>query len=311
MASYEASMKEKPMTETPFVSIIIPVYNDAQRLQKCLTLLETQTYPKNCYEIIVIDNHSTENLKAIVAKFSQAQYVFEATPGSYSARNKGLTVANGDILGFTDADCIPTSDWIEKGVAQICKNPDCGFVAGCINFSFQNPSNPTAAELYDSLHFLQQEKYVREAHFGATANLFTTPQVFARVGTFNSTLKSGGDREWGERVYAAGYQQIYGADVQIFHPARADFEELSQKLRRVYTGHFKKNNTAKIPTFAFLRDVLWDAKPPIRYLLEILKNSDIANLQKRIAIVYIYIRLRLVRAWVNLQLYFKIHPLAS
>ena len=303
-------MKEIVLVDQPFVSIIIPVYNDSQRLQLCLDLLENQTYPKESYEVIVVDNNSTEDLKPIVAQFTQAKYAFEAKPGSYSARNNGIAIAKGDILGFTDSDCAPTFDWIEQGVAQIHQHPHCGFVAGCINFSFQKAHSPTPAELYDSLHFLQQEKYVKENHFGATANLFTTPQIFAAVGLFNANLKSGGDREWGERVYAAGYPQVYGADVQIFHPARNSFEELSKKQCRVYEGNFKKNNKSETPVFRFLRQVLLDAKPPVRYLLEILGNSNLASLQNRIAVVYIYIRLRITRAWVNLRLYFKIHQLS-
>lgn len=300
----------KATLDCPFVSIIIPVYNDAQRLRQCLMLLENQTYPQTHYEVIVVDNNSTEDLKAIIEVFSQAHYAFESTPGSYSARNRGLAIAKGDILGFTDSDCAPTADWIEKGVTQLQKHPSCGFVAGCINFSFEDPESPTPAELYDSLHFLQQEKYVKQDHFGATANLFTTPQVFTKVGLFNAKLKSGGDREWGERVHAAGYSQVYGADVKIFHPARSSFQELSKKQCRVYEGNFKKNKKAQIPAPRFLKQVLVDAKPPIRYLMEILRDRNLASLQKRIAVVYIYIRLRLTRAWVNLRLYFKIHQLS-
>ncbi|MEM1253012.1 MAG: glycosyltransferase family 2 protein [Cyanobacteria bacterium P01_H01_bin.21] len=291
--------------ETQFVSIIIPVYNDSQRLQQCLTRLDNQSYPKHLYEVIVVDNNSTEDLTSIVSQFSQAKYAFEPISGSYSARNTGIKLAKGDILGFTDSDCSPESDWIETGVAQILKHPNCGFVAGKIKFSFQDSKNPTPAELYDSLIFLQQEKYVKEAHFGATANLFTTPKIFTQVGLFNATLKSGGDREWGERVYAADYEQIYAADVIISHPARADFEALNKKLRRVYEGNFWKNKKSMTPVFEFLKEVIYDAKPPIRYLLGILKNKDIAGLWKRIAVVYIYTRLRLSRAAVNLTLYFK------
>lgn len=304
-------MKEQSLKDIPFVSIIIPVYNDAERLRKCLTLLEQQTYPKMRYEVIVVDNNSTEQLQPMVAEFNQAAYAFEATPGSYSARNRGLAIAQGTILGFTDSDCAPALDWIENGVRQLQQHPHCGFVAGCIEFFFADPKNPTPAELYDSLHFLQQESYVKDAHFGATANLFTTPQVFESVGLFNASLKSGGDREWGERVYAAGYQQIYGADVKIAHPARASFDELNKKLCRVYEGNFRKNNKSDTPVLRFLRDVFFDAKPPIRYLLDILKNNELANAPKRIAVVYIYIRLRLARAWVNLRLYFAIHQLSS
>lgn len=289
----------------PFVSIIIPVYNDSQRLKECLSLLENQTYPRNAYEVIVVDNNSTEDLKPIVSQFSQVQYVFESTPGSYSARNKGLDIAEGEILGFTDSDCSPAINWIEKGVAQILSHPNCGFIAGAVNFSFQNPQKPNPAEIFDSLHFLQQQKYVRENHYGATANLFTTSQIFDAVGRFNSDLKSGGDREWGERVYKAAYEQIYAADVAITHPARANFNELLHKLRRVYEGAFQKDNRAQTPLPRFMKEVLLEAKPPIRYLLEILRNHNIAELQDRIAVVYIYIRLRFARASVNLKLYLQ------
>jgi glycosyltransferase involved in cell wall biosynthesis len=293
--------------KTPFVSIIIPVYNDAQRLKSCLEQLQNQSYPQDCYEIIVVDNNSTEDLQPVVTQFSQATYTFEATPGSYSARNHGIALARGDILGFTDSDCVPAPDWIEKGVCHILKHPDCGFVAGRIQFFFKDPDNPTPAELYYSLHNLRQEKYVEEGHFGATANLFTTPKIFQAVGLFTSPLQSGGDRDWGKRVYAAGYPQIYAEDVEIAHPARFDFTELSKKTRRTCEGIFIKSNTITTPLPKFLIEILNDIKPPIRYLLEILKDTSISGFQKRLAVIYIYICLRLTKAIAKLWLYWKGH----
>lgn len=293
------------MNQTAFASIIIPVYNDSERLKKCLTLLENQSYPQHLYEVIVVDNNSDEDLKPIVEQFPQAKYAFEANPGSYSARNRGIAIAKGEILGFTDSDCSPTLTWIEKGVAQILAHPDCGFVAGRITFSFKNPENPTPAEIYDSLHFLQQEKYVRDAHFGATANLFTRPKVFEAVGLFNSQLKSGGDSEWGERVYAAGYQQIYAADVGIFHPTRSDFKELNIKLCRVYEGDFYKHKKYQTPVLEFLTEILADLKPPVGYFLRMLKNGEVKEFYKRILVAMIHTRLRFSRAFVRLRLYWK------
>ena len=291
------------MTSLPFVSIIVPTYNDSNRLQKCLRLLEDQTYPIHLYEVIVIDNNSSEEIESIVAQFSKTAYIFESVPGSYSARNKGISVAKGEILGFTDSDCAPALDWIEQGVAQMLTHPGCGFVAGRINFSFSDPDDPTPAELYDSLHFLQQEKYVREGHFGVTANLFTTPQVFETVGLFNSALQSGGDREWGKRVHTAGYAQIYATDVIVAHPARADFKELSRKLCRVHQGEFKMKNQARMPFPQFVYQLLLDLKPPARYLMKILTNDDIKSIRKRIFVVYIYMYLRVKKAIVKAQLY--------
>ncbi len=266
--------------------------------------LQKQTYPKNLYEVIVVDNNSTEDIKSVVDQFQQAKHVFEPNPGSYSARNRALSIVKGEILGFTDSDCAPAQNWIEKGVAQMLAHPGCGFIAGRIGFSFQDPNNPTPAELYDSLHFLQQEKYVREGHFGVTANLFTTPQVFEVVGLFDQSLESGGDREWGKRVYAAGYKQVYAESVEIVHPARSSVQELTQKLKRVCEGEFKLKKQAQLPASKFLSEVLLDVKPPVAYLIQLLKDDNIKSVRKRVYVVYIYVYTRLIKAWVKLRLYF-------
>ncbi|MGG6238272.1 glycosyltransferase [Nodosilinea sp. AN01ver1] len=288
-----------------FVSVIIPVYNDGERLRTCLSLLDDQTYPKSAYEVVVVDNNSTEDLKEIVTSFTQARYAFEANPGSYNARNTGIALARGDILAFTDSDCSPSSDWIEKGVAQMLKYGGCGLVAGRIKFSFKDPQSPTPAELYDSLHFLQQEKYVKSFHFGVTANLFTTPAIFESVGLFNPELKSGGDREWGQRVYAAGYEQIYAEDVEISHPARAELKELSQKLCRVYEGEFYIKNKLRLSPLRFLNETLLDLKPPVSHLRHILLRSDIKSIGKRILVIYVYMYLKVAKALVNVRLYWS------
>ena len=176
-----------------FVSVIIPVYNDSARLRLCLEALSKQTYSQALYEIIVVDNASEEDIQSIVGQFSLAKYACERQAGSYIARNQGLTVARGDVLAFTDSDCIPAIDWIEKGVDQLLSHPDCGLVAGKINMFFQNVDRPTAVELYEKivLNFFQEKK-IRDHQFGMTANIFTRRAVIDDVGGFDGTLKSGG-----------------------------------------------------------------------------------------------------------------------
>jgi glycosyltransferase involved in cell wall biosynthesis len=84
---------------SPFVSVIIPVFNDAEHLRLCLRALAQQTYPSSCYEVIVVDNGSDdlEAIQAVVAGFGQAIAVLEPTPGSYAARNRGIALAQGEI----------------------------------------------------------------------------------------------------------------------------------------------------------------------------------------------------------------------
>ncbi|MGK7895453.1 MAG: glycosyltransferase family 2 protein, partial [Xenococcus sp. (in: cyanobacteria)] len=203
----------------PFVSVIIPVYNDIERLRKCLEALESQTYPHNLYEVIVVDNASEDDIAATVTPFNQAIVLEEKRRGSYAARNKGILNAKGEVIAFTDSDCIPANDWIEKGVNNLLNTSNCGIVGGKIEIFFQDPEHPTAVELYDSIMAFPQSNYVKNNKFSVSANLFTFKKVLDEVGSFNAELKSGGDYEWGARVFKAGYEVIYAEDTTIAHPA--------------------------------------------------------------------------------------------
>lgn len=293
-------------THLYFVSIIIPVYNDSKRLAKCLYALEQQTYPKDSFEIVVVDNRSEQDIEAIVSQFSQAQYAFEPTPGSYAARNQGISIAKGDILAFTDSDCLPSKDWLENGIKHLLSNPNCGMVAGAIELYYKQPNQPTVVELYDKFNFLRQETYVKSLNFGATANLFTFRRVFDAVGLFNEILKSSGDREWGQRVYAAGYPQIYAEDARVAHPARADLREITKKVIRITEGLFDVENPELKPLLPFIKEMVWDIKPPVKEVRKIFQNKEIGHLNKRLAYLFLFLRIRNEVAWTKARVYFSL-----
>lgn len=292
------------LTSKLFVSIIVPVYNDVEGLHLCLTALESQTYPSDYYEVIVIDNNSTEDIASLAQQYSQVKLAYESQQGSYAARNKGIAIAQGDILGFTDSDCITDSHWIEEGVKALQETLNCGLVAGKIDFYFQDPEHPTAAELYDSTRFLQQERFISELHFGATANVFTYKAVFEKVGLFNDSLKSGGDQEWGNRVFKHGYTQTYAEHAKILHPARSTLKELRRKLRRVFQGEFEISNRQATPPRAFIYETLIGFKPSFRYILQTLTDNSIGNLKYRISFITIYLIIKYERLITQAQLYF-------
>ncbi|HIK46128.1 MAG TPA: glycosyltransferase [Leptolyngbyaceae cyanobacterium M65_K2018_010] len=225
-------------TAEPFVSVIVPVYNDADRLKKCLAALEQQTYHPGCFEVIVVDNGSDpdQNVNDCAAKFDHVIVTHESLPSSYAARNKGISVAKGEILAFTDADCIPANDWLEKGIKYLVENPNCGSVGGRIQLFLVNPGKVTPVDLYDQVVFgFPQEDLIKRNGGIITANLLTRKSVIEHVGGFCSSLKSFGDQEWGMRVKAAGYEQLYASDARVFHPTRSSLEDLLQRQTR-YAG---------------------------------------------------------------------------
>ena len=219
-----------------YVSVIVPVFNDAARLATCLVALESQSYPQSLYEVIVVDNGSDDDIAAVARDFSQVQVQREPRAGSYAARNHGIAHARGEILAFTDADCIPARTWIEDGVAALLGTPNCGLVGGRIDVFYKDPDRPGAIELYDATRGFLQQKYVEVDRYAATANMFTFRRVFEHVGMFNGELKSYGDVEWGRRVAAQGYAQVYSDRAIVAHPARDTFSALRQRIVRVSGG---------------------------------------------------------------------------
>src|SRR6185503_20329850 len=121
--------------------------------------------------------------------------VREEAAGAYTARNRGVTAARGEVLAFTDADCIPGRRWLEHGVRALTRVPRCGLVAGRIEVFARDPRHPRASELYEAAAAFRQQDYVQRWRFGATANLITRREVFESVGAFDGRLRSLGDRE--------------------------------------------------------------------------------------------------------------------
>jgi hypothetical protein len=187
-------------------------------LALCLTALSSQTYPQNCYEVIVVDNGSSKNLEIVQACFQKRSLPERKPSGVLLRPQQGNQVPKERYYPFTDSDCIPAVDWIEKGVRELVSSPKCGLVAGRIKLYFKNPEKQTPVEVYESIHAFDQKNMVENYHHGATANVFTYRKVIDDVGLFNADLKSGGDVEWGKRVYAHGYKLIYAADACVHAP---------------------------------------------------------------------------------------------
>lgn len=222
--------------ELPTVSVVIPVFNDAERLRTCLRAIARQTYPADRVDVVVVDNASTEDLRPALPQDSRFRMVGETRRGSYAARNAGVAVATGEVLAFTDADCIPRPDWLSEAVAAL-RRPSTDAVGGLIHLLFRSGDGPfTGPELYEAKHDFLQHKYVEEWSFAATANLVVGAETFHRVGPFNSDLLSGGDLDWGTRLGQSGGRLVYSARAVVDHPSRPTWGELATKSLRVANG---------------------------------------------------------------------------
>lgn len=289
-----------------FVSVIIPTYNDYERLLHCIEALEHQTLARNKYEIIVVDNCSSDNTHEKFKDREGLILIQEYKQSSYAARNAGIEVSKGEILAFTDSDCSPANDWLEKGILHLLKIPNCGFIGGNIKLFFKDPNNLTPVELHESVTGLPQERYVNEYNFAATANMFTWKSVIDKVGAFDSNLKSRGDYEWGRMVFKSGYNISFAEEVEVSHPARHSFQQIHQKSARVLSGIFDvkvKNNELNI--LSITKDLYRGFKLPSKKIKHVTSDSRIKTTKDKIIITYVVLIIHYIRFLITLKIYLK------
>lgn len=224
------------MTEDslPFVSVIVPVYNDPTGISRCLDALRSQTYSNDQFEVLVVDNGSTDDTREAIQEFDVKLLIEDEVQGSYAARNRGIENAAGSVLAFTDADCTPDPNWIEAGVETL-QAEDADLVGGRVVFEFSEQK--TAAERFDASVNMRNDKSVRDG-VAKTANVFVRRTVVDDVGLFPSHLPSGGDVHWTQTATDSGYRLVYGEQAIVHHPSRG-LAELLRKQYRVGTGQIQ------------------------------------------------------------------------
>jgi glycosyltransferase involved in cell wall biosynthesis len=270
------------MTSFPFVSIIIPTYRDWNRLSLTIDALTKQTYPADYFEVIIINNDPQDLVPANYFLSGNMQIVSEVKPGSYAARNKGLSLAKGEIYGFTDSDCIPHPDWIENAVKMFA-DEKIDRIGGQIDLIYRNSKDKTWIELYESIYELDQKRIVRVHKASVTANLFARKSLFEKVGPFDGNKMSGDDFGWNRRANALGYNIIYGENVKISHPARSTFKEFTNKKRREFGG---KKNTKVTGLKSILKHIVYI--PFLFYMVVIRLNGRVFSADKRLSVTDVF-----------------------
>jgi GT2 family glycosyltransferase len=220
---------------SPLVTVLVTTFNGAQRLPLLFEALERQTLPRERFEIIVADDHSTDDTAAVAAAHPGVQVITAPEPyGQPRASKLGITLASAPVLAFTDDDTVPEPDWLERGVARMADTPS-GLFAGHISLILPQP--PTVAALVDlGRGYLNQEDHVEEG-FGATANLWMRRDVWDTLDGFDARfLAQGHDRDFGERALEAGIEIAYAPDVRLGHPARSRVKDLAKVAYRLGRG---------------------------------------------------------------------------
>jgi glycosyltransferase involved in cell wall biosynthesis len=240
----------------PRVSAIVPVRNGEKHVRRCLEALLAQSWPAQRLEILVVDDASTDSTRERVRELPVQLLAQGERRGPYAARNAALRVAAGDVLAFTDSDCVPAEDWIERGVAALARQR-ADLAGGHVRFCLSR--RRSAFELLDSLSNLDQERSVAERGVAKTGNLFAARRVLDAIGPFPER-RSGCDVAWTGRATGAGFALVYAHDAVVEKPARGALA-LVRKQYRVGRGQQALWRAAGEPLRAVLPRSLRGLRP--------------------------------------------------
>ena len=209
---------------TPFVSVVVPARNNARTIGACLDALVAQDYPKDRYEVIVVDRPAADRTADIVRRYPVACVPDTVGRGPAAARNLGLEVAQGEIIAFTDADCVPSPSWLRRGVERFTNG------VGCVAGEMQAYEVRTVAQRYvDRRGAYSQAWALTEAEkpFAWTANAFYRRSVFERIGPFDGSMLTAEDVDLSWRMQdQLGLKIAYSPEAVIFHQHRESVRAL-------------------------------------------------------------------------------------
>jgi len=221
---------------TPTVSIVIPVYNGAATIAACLESTLNQAYPADTYDIIVVENGSTDDTSAIVQRYP-VRLLHNAQRGPAPARNLGLSQSDADIVAFIDADCVADPEWLAELVRPYAE-PRVGGVGGAIR-AYKHTQR-TAVEIFSEQHsplvnFLSGEHEFLPHLY--TANASYRRGLLNEIGGLNPRLVTGDDVDVAWRLQLqTGTRLEYAPKAIVFHHHRSTCTGIARQYRQYGFG---------------------------------------------------------------------------
>ena len=213
------------------VSVIVPFFNSERYITRCVEGILQQSYPRENYEILMIDNNSADASAETVRQYPGIRLLSETKQGSYAARNRGLQEAQGEIIAFTDADCVPSQDWLHQ-IVTVLGRPELHLVLGRRQFGENSfPLSMLAAYDHEKNQYVfNSEK--KELYYGHTNNMAVKKQLFEELGPFMEWVR-GADTIFVQQTVNTYSCQVvqYCPEIEVSHMEIDD-------LRKAYKKYF-------------------------------------------------------------------------
>ncbi len=212
--------------KTPLISVIVPYRNAGHNLRACVESLISQDFPVHNYEIIMVDNDSSDNGPEILKAYNQRLVLLQEKHylGSSAARNTAILQAKAGIMAFTDSDCVAQKEWLSKIYAAF--KPNTQAVAGEI-YAYQPQ---TAVEKYYEKHMFQKTNLSYKSPYAVTANIAIRKSLFDKIGLFSRRRRQTGDVEFSFRMISKGYNINYAPEAIVYHKNTSTLSGLFRKI---------------------------------------------------------------------------------
>ncbi|MBN1794266.1 MAG: glycosyltransferase [Candidatus Omnitrophica bacterium] len=223
--------------EFPFISIVIPVRNEASVLARCLESLGKLDYPKDRYEIIIADGLSTDRSAEIARSFGAIVISNEGLTAT-TGRNSGFACAQGDIVAFTDADCVFDPGWLKNSLKYL-GDPRVAGVSGPTRFPPDSSHFEAAVNLIFNMvaktHYtvhMQELNRPREIHDIPGCNALYKKEALEKVMPLDENLLTAEDVWVNYLLRNAGYRLLLTPDIIVWHYRRSSPKKFIRQMYR-------------------------------------------------------------------------------
>lgn len=197
------------------ISVIIPAYNAEKTVDQCLNALKEQSYPDDLYEVIVVDDGSTDKTGEIAQGY-KVRYIRQENQGPASARNKGAHEAKGETVLFTDSDCVPDKNWIGEMVRPF-DDPEVVAVKG----AYRTLQKSIVAR-FAQIEFEERYEMLKKVNSIDMVDTYSAGfrrDIFLKMGGFDISFPTANneDTEFSYRMSKLGFKMVFNPEARIYH----------------------------------------------------------------------------------------------
>ena len=202
------------MTRYPDVSVVVPALNAADTIADCVDSLLELAYPSDRFEVVVVDNASTDRTPAILERYAgRVRLLHEPSPGASHARNTGIRHARGDVIAFIDADCLVDPGWLTEIVPAV-RDEGVGMAGGPILAA--RPCN-FVERFGETIHDHERAITNCVPPYVVTGNCAAKKSTLQAIGGFDPAFLRAQDADLSFRLWGAGYRLVFAGGAIVYH----------------------------------------------------------------------------------------------